>query len=99
MLDTTRAARNLIVKYRTSENAERPVDRKIATAAFQAQCDILHALGFGMTPHMVLMTVMDTVRSADPRPGYGVVDNSAQQAYDTALAERLGAALDALLEA
>lgn len=98
-MNTVRAARNLIVKYRALDEATRPVDKKVARAAFQAQCDVVHALGFGMTPTQVYMAVVDTVRYADPRPGYNASDNRAQQDYDTALANDLGATLDNLLEA
>lgn len=83
----------LLHRHRTIEAAERPIDVKVAQAAFNGACVAAHAMGVGHTPTHVEMTVLEVVRAADPRPEYRTVNNEAQHAYDRALARTLAAAM------
>ena len=68
--------------------AQRPVDRARTRAAFDAQVDLLHALGFrtrlGSTPTALHMAVMDSWANVGPRPAHAAY-NGARAAWDAAM--------------
>lgn len=87
------ALANLVADH---AEARRPIDVKTTRAALVGATRVAHALGYGMTPAHVELTVRDFV-TADPRPAGGGAFPTERKAWQTRVESDLAAVLAGLV--